>query len=392
MTMPTTILSQQAREFRLTESEPVRLIAFYLPQYHPIPENDAWWGKGFTEWRNVARARPLFRGHYQPHLPADLGFYDLRVPETQVLQAELALQYGIAGFCYYHYWFEGRRLLKRPLDQMLAAGNPELGFCLCWANESWSRRWLGEEWDLLLKQSYSPSDDRRHASWLVRVFADRRYLRVGGRPLFLIYRPDHLPDAQATTEILRESAVRAGEAEPYLVGVDAHRPGSDYRAQGFDATLGFQPQLSVYALDAFSDGRSVRRFLRNLRLGILSSEVKIYDDRESRRRMAAISRPADAIPCVYVGWDNTPRRGRNGMVYVRGGPENLEEAVRAAAVTARRQPPDRQLVFLNAWNEWAEGNHLEPDQRYGHANLEAVARAVRSTQTDSAIERPGTQV
>jgi lipopolysaccharide biosynthesis protein len=180
-----------------------RVIAFYLPQYHPIPENDLWWGKGFTEWTNVAKARPVFRGHCQPHLPADLGFYDLRVAESRDAQAALAREYGIQGFCYFHYWFNGKRLLERPFDEVLGSGRPDFPFCLCWANESWSRRWLGEERDVLMEQTYSQEDDLAHADWLGRAFADNRYIRIGGRPLFLVYRPAHLPDAKRTVELWR---------------------------------------------------------------------------------------------------------------------------------------------------------------------------------------------
>lgn len=375
-----------------SDGKGLKTVAFYLPQFHPIPENDRWWGRGFTEWTNVARARPLYPGHNQPHLPADLGFYDLRLPETRVAQAEMAADHGIDAFCYYHYWFSGRRLLERPLDDMLASGEPGFGFCLCWANESWSRRWLGEERDILMKQIYSPEDDRQHARWLLNAFADPRYVRIGDRPLFLIYRPHDLPVPAATADVLRETAVRAGMAEPWLLGVDAHRPGEDYRQMGLDATLGFEPQLSVFSPHCFQDGRSGRRWLRNLCLGVNSPYLKLYDDGEARRRMHTIQRADGTVPCCYVGWDNTPRRGRNGIIYINGSPECFEAALREAVAAASEHPAHRRLVFINAWNEWAEGNHLEPDQRYGHAYLQAVARAVRSAEADSAIEHRGTQV
>ncbi len=165
------------RTIRDTDRRSIRLIAFHLPQFHPIPENDAWWGKGFTEWTNVARARPLFRGHYQPRHPADLGYYDLRLPETRAVQAELAQTYGIEGFCYWHYWFHGYRLLERPVEEILASGQPDFPFCLAWANESWSRSWLGDDREVLVEQSYSEKDDVAHAHWLAAVFDDPRYIR-----------------------------------------------------------------------------------------------------------------------------------------------------------------------------------------------------------------------
>ena len=222
-----------------------RLIAFYLPQFHPIPENDTWWGRGFTEWTNVCQAKPLFREHYQPRLPADMGFYDLRVPETRAAQAELAREHGIEGFCYWHYWFQGRRLLWRPFNDVLQSGEPDFPFCLAWANESWSRRWLGEEEDVLAAQTYSDDDDVHHIQWLLQAFADRRHITVNGRPLFLIYRPRHLPDPQRTTDVFRTECVKAGLPEPFLVGIDAHCQNFDCRSIGFDGTLSFEPQLGI---------------------------------------------------------------------------------------------------------------------------------------------------
>jgi hypothetical protein len=357
------------------ESGP-RLIAFYLPQYHPVPENDAWWGKGFTEWTNVVKARPRFRGHYQPHLPADLGFYDLRLPEARAAQAELARAYGIHGFCYYHYWFNGRRLLKRPFAEVLASGEPDFPFCLCWANESWSRRWLGEEQAVLIAQEYAPGDDRRHAEWLVQAFEDPRYLRVAGRPVFLIYRPDHLPNPRATAEVLRDVVTRAGLSSPWLVGVDAHRPGSDYRDLGFDATLVFEPQLGVFGPECFNDRRSLAKLRGNLNLGVFSAQLKLYDDGEARRRMAALTRPPLVHPCCYVSWDNSPRRGAQGIIIINSSPARFERALKAAVLRAESLPPEARLVFVNAWNEWAEGNHLEPDREHGRAYLDAVRRVV----------------
>lgn len=354
-----------------------KLIALHLPQFHAIPENDEWWGKGFTEWTNVSRAKPSFRRHYQPHLPADLGYYDLRLPEVREAQASLAAEYGIDGFCYYHYWFNGRRLLERPHAEILKSGEPKFPYCLCWANESWSRRWLGEERNLLMEQKHSLEDDKQHALYLLKSFEDDRYIRVGDRPVFAIYRPDLMPDPSAAVEVYKDTCRKHGVPEPWMIGVDAHRPGSDYTKLGFDATLGFEPQLGVFAPECFRDGASLAKLRNNLSLGIYSSRLKVYDEREARRRMAGIRRVHPYHPCCFVAWDNTARRGKEGIVYVNGSPELFQESLVSSMERAEALPEEARIVFVNAWNEWAEGNHLEPDQRNGHAYLEAVRRARR---------------
>ncbi|MEM1144909.1 MAG: glycoside hydrolase family 99-like domain-containing protein, partial [Pseudomonadota bacterium] len=196
-----------------------RAIAFYLPQFYPTQENDEWWGRGFTEWTNVVKGRPRFRGHLQPHLPADLGFYDLRVPETREAQADIARAHGIEAFCYYHYWTKGYRLLRRPLDEVLALGKPDFPFCLCWANQTWSRAWSGREHDVLMLQTYSTEDSRAHIEWLAQVFSDERYLRIADQPLFLIYLPEDLPNAGPTLEQWREYCQRVIGIAPYFCGV-----------------------------------------------------------------------------------------------------------------------------------------------------------------------------
>ncbi len=222
-----------------------RAIAFYLPQFHPIPENDQWWGKGFTEWTNVIKARPLFKNHYQPHLPADLGFYDLRLPETRKAQADLARQHGIHGFCYYHYWFNGKRLLERPLDEVLTSGQPDFPFCICWANENWTRRWNGEDQDILIKQTYSSEDDLNHIRTLIPYFRDHRYIKVNGRPLILIYRVSSLPHPAQTAAIWRREAIRAGFPDLYLCTVvSLGTLDFDPASIGFDSAVDFPPNCN----------------------------------------------------------------------------------------------------------------------------------------------------
>ncbi|MBW4658840.1 MAG: glycoside hydrolase family 99-like domain-containing protein [Drouetiella hepatica Uher 2000/2452] len=356
-----------------TIQEKLRCIAFYLPQYHPIPENDKWWGKGFTEWTNVTRAKPLFPGHYQPHLPADLGFYDLRLPEARHAQADLAKAHGVEGFCYYHYWFNGKRLLERPFNDVLSSGKPDLPFCLCWANEVWSRRWLGEERDILQKQAYSAEDDLNHIRWLMNAFSDSRYIQIKGRPLFLIYRPLDLPEPKRTIETFKSKCVKQGLPEPYLVGVDAHRPGFNFAEIGFDSTLAFEPQLG--ALPDFMDDRAkLSKFLRNLKLGIDSPKLKVYDYLTARRLMLRRQRNFSHHPCIFVSWDNTARRGQNATIIVNAKPEYFEEGLLKMVNSLMDKPYDERLLFINAWNEWAEGNHLEPDLKHGTQYLEAVKR------------------
>lgn len=355
----------------------VRAIAFYLPQYHPIPENDKWWTPGFTEWTNVARQRPLFKGHYQPHLPADIGFYDLRLPETRDHQASLAQQYNISGFCYYHYWFHGKRLLERPLEEVISTCKPDFPFCVCWANHSWTRSWIGDDKGMLLEQTYSPEDDLNHAKYLSCLFSDARYIKIDGRPLFLIYRPHDLPSPKRTLECFSNSYKEKAGVSPYFVAVDAHCVRNDFLSQGFDAVLAFTPQLGVSGPDAFVDSRSFSKLKRNIGHRVFSGTLKLFDERTERSKMEQISRAYPFIPSCFVGWDNSPRRGREGIVYVNSSPDLFEEFFRLAVQNAKKHPHKHGLVFINAWNEWAEGNHLEPDLKYGHAYLKACQKVLK---------------
>ena len=224
----------------------IRAIAFYLPQYHPIPENDEWWGKGFTGWNNVVKATPRFPGHYQPHLPGELGFYDLRLPEAREAQAELAREHGINGVCYYHYWFNGKLLLERPLHDMLDSGRPDFPFCMCWANENWTRAWDGISSSVLMPQGYSEEDDKQHMRYLARIFSDTRYIRINGKPLFLIYRASHMPDPRKTANTLREEARKLGIGEVHLCRVESFlSEHDDPRNLGFAAAVEFQPDWSL---------------------------------------------------------------------------------------------------------------------------------------------------
>lgn len=362
----------------MNEEENLTYIAVHLPQFHPIPENDEWWGRGYTEWRNVSRARPLFPGHYQPHLPGDLGFYDLRLPEAREAQAELASAYGIDGFCYYHYWFLGRRLLERPVNEILRTGKPDFPFALFWANESWEGRWHGvaDERRTLVRQDYSPEDDLNHIRCLAEAMGDPRYISVSGRPIFVIYRPLDLPAPARTIDVWKSEAVRLGLKEPYLIASDSHAYGMDLTGLGFDAVVQFLPQLGV--LDYFRE-RTIkwlaRRGLSNLRRGIVSSHIYVCDYGEALRKMLR-DVPWQAHKMIFPGWDNTPRAGKNGIVMLGSSPDRFYKGLlEMSKWTLAHLADDRRIVFLNAWNEWAEGNHLEPDLRFGTGYLEAVRKA-----------------
>jgi lipopolysaccharide biosynthesis protein len=363
----------------------IRIIAFHLPQFHPIPENDEWWGKGFTEWTSAVRARPRFPGHYQPHLPADLGFYDLRLPEARAAQAELAAHYGIHGFCFYHYWFNGRQVLERPVNEIWKSGQPDFPFCLCWANENWTRKWDGLETDVLLEQRYSAADDLTHIQSLLPIFFDRRYILIDGKPLFLVYRASRLPDPEKTTEVWRREAERAGLKGLFLVRVESFSDEyGDPRSIGFDSSLEFQPRWSL--LSNARIGRRKwwhRRRLKTAEPGICDNYVCSYEDLVENA-LAAPSSPYPQIPCVCPGWDNSPRRNLGATILIDSTPENYEGWLRTVVGRQRRKIQLGEktktsldsLVFINAWNEWAEGNHLEPCEKWGHKYLEATQRAL----------------
>jgi lipopolysaccharide biosynthesis protein len=351
----------------------VRSIAFYLPQFHPIPENDEWWGMGFTEWTNAVAARPRFRGHYQPHLPADLGFYDLRVAETRAAQAAMAAEYGIHGFCYYHYWFNGVRLLHRPLDEVLAAGEPDFPFMLCWANESWSRTWEGANTDVLIEQTYDTNDDRVHIRALLTAFADPRYIKVRGCPVFLVYNASALPDPWSTTRIWRAEAQRAGFPDLYLCRVESHAAGRvDPYDVGFDAAVEFMPDVSRLRRPVgprSRPGKLLRRLIRP-DSPFRTNFVFEYDDVVSEA-LSQLSPPYLRFRCVMPSWDNSARRKHGAFIFRGSTPAKYYGWLRETVMTFEPPSPEEDLVFTNAWNEWAEGNHLEPDQRWGRAYLEA---------------------
>jgi lipopolysaccharide biosynthesis protein len=354
----------------------VRLVAYYLPQFHPIPENDAWWGPGFTEWRNVARAFPNFVGHYQPRLPGELGYYDLRVPEVMARQVELARHHGLSAFCFHFYWFGGRTLLEMPIRQFLERKELDFGFSLCWANENWSRRWDGSEDQVLIAQRHSPEDDEAFLRHVNAYFRDDRYLKINGRPVLTVYRPSELPDARATTERWRALARRLGWPDLYLVATSAfgfHQ----YRELGFDA-------LSEFA--------SFRVTAPNVEPNFETTEfrsaagIRLYRDVVA----AELRKPeieGKVHPGLMLAWDNSARRPARGNIVHGITVQDFRRWLGHCVARARRNPPQERLVFINAWNEWAEGTYLEPDRRFGYAFLSACAEVLRETAPEARKSR-----
>jgi GT2 family glycosyltransferase/CDP-glycerol glycerophosphotransferase (TagB/SpsB family) len=359
-----------------SEEKPVRLIAFYLPQYHRIPENDEWWGEGFTEWTNVRKGKPLFEGHYQPHEPGELGYYNLLDPRTREAQANLARMYGIEGFCYWHYWFNGKLLLERPLEEVIESGKPNFPFCIAWANESWTRSWDGRSDEILIAQEYGgEADDIKHFQYLLRAFRDSRYIKVDGKPLFLIYRPGDLPDPPGMVARWRKLARESGLKDLYLVAIRTcfdSTPENHWLHQGFDAELYFQPAFQ-HLWDEFGAGR-----LWGIMLEVSDGEPGlVIDYREAWRLMSELGKEC-YYHTVIPSWDNSPRKS-SPFVLTNSSPSEYECWLSLECQQVLDRPSDERIVFINAWNEWGEGNHLEPDKKFGRSYLQATRRALVST-------------
>lgn len=354
-----------------------RLIAFYLPQYHPIPENDAWWGRGFTEWTNTAKAKPRFPGHYQPHVPADLGFYDLRVPETREAQASMAREYGIEGFCYYHYWFgNGRRILDRPFNEVLASGKPDLPFCLCWANETWSGVWHGEPKRVLIEQTYPGRQDYLdHFESLLPAFRDPRHIRVDGKLLFMIYKPENIPDVSLMLALWRDCARKAG-LEGFHFVANTWGSGEQGFPEGFDARVIYRLPKRMHWFPWSHPWLKLKTYAaRRMGLPTVYRYGAIIDS------LLPDSLPDDrTYPCVIPNWDNSPRSGSNGLALHGSTPELFRGHFRKALRLTERFSEQNRIVLIKSWNEWAEGNHLEPDLRDGRGYLEIIREEVTREQ------------
>ena len=360
-----------------TANSKARILALYLPQFHPIPENDEWWGKGFTEWTNLSRAKPNYQGHLQPRYPADLGFYDLRLPEVMAQQADLARRYGLSGFCYYYYNFDGKRLLETPLEAMLRSGRPDFPFCLCWANENWTKRWDGHSQDVLMPQSYSEESTTVIARDLMRHLRAKNYITVNGKPLVLIYRVSDLPNPRRVIATWRNIARSEGIGDIMVASVESFELSSspkDMSAFGCDITVEFPPHDMVQSPPLNVDRTNPEW------------TGAAHDYRElALNYMTRVDPGFKRIRSVLVGWDNTPRYRERSLVLEKATPGAfqawLEWTLRR---TLEQNYGEERLVFINAWNEWCEGAYLEPDAHFGHGYLQALKNALASVSVGGA--------
>lgn len=380
-----------------------RVIALYLPQFHPTPENDRWWGPGFTEWTNVAKAKPLFRGHQQPRIPADLGFYDLRLPETREQQAQLAREAGVEGFCYYHYWFgNGRQLLERPLQEVVASGKPDFPFCICWANHTWSnktweRKSAVQKNSVLMEQTYpGTEDDIAHFNTLLPMFKDRRYMTVDGKLIFAIYDPFGFKNVQQFIATWRRLAEENGLPGFHFIGMtpstltirtapDGTRqrvmPNLESSAEiyrrvldlGFDAVN----SLGKRRGEMFYEGKwknIAKTVLRHI--GFPTGSMRYDYERTVRNYFAPEDTWENVYPSILPQWDRTPRVASMDGVYVNATPEKFENHIRQALSLIKDKQPEHRILFLKSWNEWGEGNYVEPDMEWGHGFIDAIHNAV----------------
>lgn len=362
----------------------IRPIAIHLPQYHPFPENDEWWGKGFTEWTNVTKAKPLFENHYQPHLPSDLGFYDLRLEEARMAQELLAKQYGIYGFCYYHYWFNGKRLMHEPIDRKLKNPKEDLPFMLCWANENWTRRWDGNDQEVLIEQKYSVQDNEDHIDFLLPILMDDRYIKVNNKPVIVIYKPNILPNVQETIKCWREKAKAVG-LELYICHmVFSYQKDWDQLVEGFDAAVDFEP----FGIRRKSVFKEIQERKRRPQQGIIGRVKNAFTEKKKENNHNTVPykwmgehlkhlKDFDfkLYPSLVPGWDNTSRRGTNPTLILENStPEYFGDWLSKIKADFNPYSEDENFIFINAWNEWAEGNHLEPDQKFGTQYLESVKK------------------
>ncbi len=351
----------------------LKVIAIYLPQFHPIPENNLWWGEGFTEWTNVTKAKPLFKGHYQPQIPSNLGFYDLRLEDSRLAQEQLAKEYGITAFCYYHYWFNGKRMLEKPVDLKLKNPKEDLPFMLCWANGSWTRTWDGND-DILLEQTYSNDDHKKHSRSLLDYFKDERYLKINNKPIFAVCRPEDISELDYFLNELKTLSIANGFDGIYMLKFEMFEEGKDPSEINFDAAVSFQPN---WRNNPKQIGRNwVNRIFKNKKSSFYRNN-NIFDYQKYVEKNSTKRYKYNQLPCVMPGWDNSPRKGNNNAtIYVHSSPKIFKLWVSQILKYWFWNDRDAPFLFINAWNEWAEGNHLEPCQKWGTKYLEVLKEEI----------------
>ncbi len=375
----------------------VRVIALYLPQFHPIPENDEWWGKGFTEWTNVKKAKPLCKGHVQPRVPADLGYYDLRDPETRERQAELAREAGIEGFCYYHYWFgNGRQLLERPFNEVLASGKPDFPFCLCWANHDWTNKsWkkgnTQKSGSMIMQMQYSEEDHINHFYNILPAFRDKRYITVDGKPLFAVWAPRNIPNGKRFVELWQNLARQNGLPGIHFVGYTANAnkklPNGKLSLYETNKASAFYQSVLDIGYDAvISSGLTRAQSIIQGRLGlawnILTYKTRIpsssHLDYSKVMRHYYVDEDAweNVYPTLLPQWDRTPRAGSKTEFLINSSPGKFQSTIEEALSYLKDKTSEHRILFLKAWNEWGEGNYVEPDQQFGHGWLDAIKNAI----------------
>ncbi len=368
----------------------MKVIAFYLPQFHEIPENDEWWGKGFTEWVNVKKAEPLFEGHDQPRVPLNYNYYNLLDSDVQVWQAQLAKKYGVYGFCYYHYWFNGKLLLEKPMENMLNNPEIDLPFCICWANEPWTKAWVGET-KVLIPQEYGTEENwTEHFNYLLPFFKDKRYICEDGKPLVVIYRPEVI---SCLNEMLDHWNKLAQESD--LPGLTYAYQNIDFDLQSnkddsrFTYDIEFQPLYAQHdmtknqhkylkAMRRKLAGAVERRFgidLMRYGAGFFDKSIQVDYDAVWEKVLERKPETDKNVPGAFVGWDNTPRKGERGRAFVNDSPEKLREYM-TKQIKRAKDVYHKDMLFMYAWNEWAEGGYLEPDERSGYGSLEAIRDAL----------------
>jgi hypothetical protein len=370
----------------------IRPIAFYLPQYHPIPENNEWWGKGFTEWTNVAKAKPLFEGHWQPRLPSELGFYDLRVAETRAAQAELAKQYGIYGFSYWHYWFGGKQILERPLEEVVSSGEPIFPFCIAWANQTWKGTWHGLSSNkVLVEQTYPGKQDyEAHFYYLLKAFQDPRYIEVNGKKLFQVFQPLDIPNNNFFTDCWQNLAIKEGINGFHFVGM--HMP-SDWNPQqsGYSSFVQAANPWERYLEKPEMKRDFKNRIIRKLKPTEVSKPEgprKVYY-KEFVEHYPETKVSDKEYPLIFTDWDNTARSGKDGWLFKDFSFDLFEQMCYKGFEATANKPENEKFVFVKSWNEWAEGNYLEPDQKHGRTYLETFYGALtRYNNSIQALKSP----